>query len=610
VTGRTLLRHGLLQRRVLREPVGGLLHLLLVASVVVLTAGSLYAQLDNRVLKPLGGSLPRGRTWVVLQGLLDLAGLVLLLAAVGLLLRRLFARPEHLPRSATTSLLLLGLAVVAASGFALEGLRMSQQSSNDQAWSFVGRGVAGWIGPDPGLLDGSSGGPRLTLWRWLLWGHALLAMGLVAVLPWTRLRHAILAPFHVARRPDDRVDAPRLPFRLDELAATGSYEVRFGVVDGGDLEDRRLELAACADCGRCEASCPVHRTGGALSPRAVVAELAAAVRTADPGRLPAQLAEAAVWSCLQCGACSEACPTLLQPHLLLLELRRGMLRTGRSSAGPDRVLSGLARSGNPYGQPRWAREELADDLGLPLLEEQPDADWLLWVGCAGTYDARIKLVVAATAAALRRAGLSVAILGEEECCTGDPARRSGEEARFQELAGRNLATLAEFGVERIVTCCPHCLQSLRTEHAALGPVPEVVHHSELLARLIDEGRLEIDRPGADRATLHDPCYLARFGGVTEAPRRLVQAATTQAVELPERGRRTACCGGGGPSYHYDVERVAGVAEARLAQAVEVGADVVVTACPFCLKMLDGAVCGDDGPIVRDIVELLTEERAR
>ncbi len=596
---RNLIRHGLLQLRVLEERVAGVLHVLLVGSLVVLALASLLAQLDGRLLMPFADVRLTSQAWDAVP---ELAGLLLLASVAGLLARRLVIPPDHLPRSLQGTLILLALGLLALSGFALEGLAMSQQSSDNHPAAFVGGLVAGWLGPDPGLLDGSAGGPRLAAWRWLFWSHATLGLGLIALIPFSRLRHAVVAPLQQLRRADDRPEALRPPFRLAGLMEAGSFDVRFGLSDHSDLAARRTELNACASCGRCDERCPVAGAGGELSPRLLVAELADAARRRLEEPLPRVLSEEAIWSCLLCGACSEACPSLIQPHLLVAELRRGLLRTGRSSAGPDRVLAGLGRSGNPYSQPRWHREELPDELELPTLEEEPEADWLYWVGCAGTWDPRIRAVVQATTGLLRRAGLTVAVLADEECCTGDPARRSGDEARFQELAGENLETLREYGVRRIVTHCPHCLQALRSEYADLGDVPEVLHHTELLDRLLSGGSLAPPTGEGPRLALHDPCYLARFQRVTEAPRRLLDRVGTR-TELIDHGRRTRCCGGGGPAYWYDAERVPGVAEARLAQARDAGADGLATGCPFCLKMLEQA----EEPLpVRDLAELLTE----
>lgn len=596
---RVLARHGLLQTRVLEDRAGGVLHVGLVGSLVVLGASSAVAQLDGRLLLP---TLRWRLAPPALDAVPDAAGLVLLASAVGLLVRRVLLRPPHLPASGQATALLVALALVGLSGFALEGLAMSQQSSNNHPAAFVGSWVAGWLGPDPGLLDGSAGGPRLNAWRWLFWCHAALGLALVTLLPFTRLRHAVTAPLNLLRRGSDRPDPLRATFRLADLVAAGSFDVRFGLAHADDLEPHRLELRACASCGRCEAACPVSGVGGELSPRLLVDELSGSLE-ADRS-LPVGLSEAAIWSCLQCGACSEACPTGIQPHLLVTELRRGLLRTGRSAPGPGRVLAGLARSGNPYAQPRWHREELPDELDLPTLEEEPDADWLYWVGCAGTWDPRIRRVVLATTRLLRDAGLTVAILAEQECCTGDPARRSGDEARFQEIAASNLEVLEQHGVTRIVTHCPHCLHALRTEYAELGDVPEVVHHSELLGRLLRDGLLSPPRTAYEGLAFHDPCYLARFQGRTEAPRALLDRLAGTRVQLAWQGRRTRCCGGGGPAYWYDEERVAGVAEARLTQAREAGAAYLATGCPFCLKMLEEADDGDAAIPVLDLAELL------
>jgi len=595
-----LLRDGLLQRRLLRGgDAGGALHALLVTSVGVLAIGSAAAQLDNRVLKPLGLHLRPPTGWDVLQCALDVAGLTLVLAAGGLLWRRLVRPPPRLPRRPQAVVILVALMLVGLSGFALEGLRMAQEAGTQQRWAFVGRAVAAAV-----PATSPTGAAELTAWRVVLFGHAALALGLLAAVPWTVLRHSIAAPLHLARLDGAQPGPLTTPFQLRELIESGEFDARCGIAAVEDLSGRRTELHACASCGRCDAACPAVAAGAVLSPRDVVGRLA---DWAGGGPDPSH--PDAAWACLQCGACTEACPNRLAPHELIAELRRGLVLRGALAPGPGRVLANVARSGSPYGQPRWARAELPAELGLPTVAEAPDADWVYWLGCAATYDARVRRVVVATVELLRRAGLSVAVLGERECCTGDPARRVGDEARFQESALGNLAAFAAAGVSHVVTHCPHCLHSMRGEYPALGePVAEILHHSELLARLVADGRLEVSASGEAAVAFHDPCYLARFQGTTAAPRVLLDAAGVTAEELADSHRATRCCGAGGPSYWFDTERPTGVAAARLAQADAAGVGTVITGCPFCLKMLEQEAITQAGDVasieVMDVAELL------
>ena len=605
---RTVVSHGLLQAKVIRRP-AGVVHAAMTGSFFVLALGSLCLQLDNRALKAVGVHIPRGLAYQALQGLLDAAGLVLIVAAFTLLVRRLLFRPAHLPRSGQATVTLLALILLAGSGFAIEGLRMAQESGVHQRWAFVGRALAEGIGPSSNAPDPV----RQTAWRALYWGHALLAFSVLAVVPWTRMRHAITVPIHLRRAATRPRPALSTPFVLADLLAEGRFDVAFGLGTVGDLESRRAELLACTQCGRCESGCPAHATGTALSPRGLVAALTEAAND-EEGRdlFDGVVTEEMVWSCTQCGACAEACPVLIQPQALVADLRRTLVQRGRLDPEKTATLEALSRTGNPYGSPRWKREELADELGVPLLEDDEGADLVYWVGCAATYDARTRGIVEATIGLLARAGLKPAILGGEECCTGEVARRIGEEGRFQELAGRNLRALEAARPLTVVTHCPHCLNTLRNEYPDFGDGLEVVHHSELLARLVLEGKLPTtDDADAGSMTLHDPCFLGRYNRTFQAPRDVLGGAGIELREMERRGPDSFCCGGGGGNYWYEVPRKETMGAARLRQARETGAQAVATACPFCLRMLEEARDAEEPPAhprleILDVAEALAK----
>ena len=583
-SARNVLWFGLLQRKVMDRP-AGILHGLMTGSFGLLAVGSLWAQADNRLFKTLGLHIPRAFGHQALQGLLDGCGVVLVLSAGALLVRRLFSRPAHLPRDPQATAALLALVLIACSGFCLEGLRMAQESGVHQRWALVGQAVAV-------AFERSSDTPapaHRQAWTALYWGHALLAFSFLAAIPWTRLRHAITAPLHLR----DAAPLPRpalpTPFVLADLLEQGRFDVSFGLGTVGDLAARRAELLACTQCGRCESECPAHATGTALSPRALLASLNEATGDPDRDLFDGVVTEDMVWSCTQCGACAQACPVLIQPQELVAELRRALVQRGGLDPDKTATLEALSRAGNPYGSPRWKREELADELDVPLLEEDESAEFVYWVGCAATYDARTRKVVEATLKLLQRAGLKPAILGEEECCTGDVARRVGEEGRFQELARRNLRTLEAVRPRTIVTHCPHCLNTLRNEYPALGEGLEVLHHSELLERLVRDGRLPshgVAEPSS--VALHDPCFLGRYNRTFQAPRDVLGAAGAEVREMDRREGRSFCCGGGGGGYWYTVPRAETMGAARLRQARETGAAAIATACPFCLRMLEEA----------------------
>jgi Fe-S oxidoreductase len=313
-----------------------------------------------------------------------------------------------------------------------------------------------------------------------------------------------------------------------------------------------------------------------------------------------------VWDCVTCGACVEACPVSIEHVDHIVDLRRHLVMV-ESSFPPEAepMLRDVERASNPWGRPQTERAAWADGLDLRVLAPgEPAPEYLYWVGCAASFDERAKTAARSTAKLLRAAGVDFAILGPREGCTGDPARRMGNEYVFQAAAEQNVATLNGAGVTKIVASCPHCFNTLANEYVDFGGAYEVVHHTELLAGLVRDGRLA---PAAgDRSiTYHDSCYLARHNDVLSEPRELV-AAVGRPVEMARSGRKTFCCGAGG-AHMWMEERAGAINEERVREAAETGADTLAVACPFCTVMLDDGAraTGRDLRVV-DVATLLAE----
>ncbi|HEX6200147.1 MAG TPA: (Fe-S)-binding protein, partial [Thermoanaerobaculia bacterium] len=312
-----------------------------------------------------------------------------------------------------------------------------------------------------------------------------------------------------------------------------------------------------------------------------------------------------------CAACSRACPVLVRPPEVILELRRELVARNRLPARGAELLAHLARAGNPYGLPHREREDLPAALGAPTLAEEPAPEVVYWLGCAAAYDSRVRRVAEATLALLGRAGVRFAVLGAEERCCGDAARRLGEEGRFQELALRNLEALERHGVRRVLTHCAHCFDTLANDYPELGGGFETVHHTAFLDQLVLSGRLEPAAVGTPRrATLHDACCACRFNGLGEEPRRVLEAVPgLETVEMPRSREAALCCGSGGAGYWYDAPRGEALSALRLAEAAGTGAEVLAVECPFCLRTLEDAAsraAPAPVPAVRDVAELLAE----
>jgi Fe-S oxidoreductase len=466
-------------------------------------------------------------------------------------------------------------------------------------------------------------------WTWALLHSAIL--GVALLLPWSKWRHMLLSPASLFTR-KSRSDRPPLA-RMDDLDL--EREPPFGAQTPRELTwKERLDLAACTHCGRCSAVCPATRAGHALDPRALLERLADARNGSSPP-LAQQAGEAVLWQCTTCMACDDICPVGISPLSLVLDLRRERVLDAAAFPLPlQQVFVNLQRRGDPWGlgyngAGSTARDVWTASLGVPILERGERAELLLWLGCMGGHEERARRAVEAFVALLRQAQVPVAVLGADEGCCGDVARRAGNEHLWQELAAANREALQARDVGRIVTLCPHCANTLGHEYKGLA-IP-VVHATALLAELLDAGRLPPLRTPdhADRRiTYHDPCYLGRGTGEYRAARKLLAALPgVEVVELEWHGRDATCCGAGGGQMWLE-QPGPPLSSLRLAEIDALSAagrnDVIcATACPYCATMLGDAappsrrsngitgrqdVAGPSGggPVVRDIVELLAE----
>ncbi len=438
----------------------------------------------------------------------------------------------------------------------------------------------------------------------------------LALLPYTKHLHIALAPLNVAfgreRRLGGLHETPLLD--LDSL----DEETLLGVGRIGEFSWKQLlDFATCTECGRCQSVCPAWESGKALSPKLLVMdlrdELFASSGAGGEGRalVPGVITPEVLWVCTTCGACVQECPVDIEHVDAIVDLRRHQVMS--ESSFPEEaavMLRNVESRGDAFGAGPAGRLDWAADLGFEVEVVadvvDPGVEYLLWVGCAGAQDERARRTVRALARLLHRAGVRFAVLGARESCTGDPARRLGNEFLFQEQARRNIETLSSAAVRRVVTTCPHCLNTIGSEYPALGGDFVVVHHSQLLAELVASGRLPAGDLGS-RITFHDPCYLGRHQGVFDEPRAVLGAAGGELVELARSREQSFCCGAGGARMWLEEPVSQRVNLLRTDEALQTGSSVIATACPYCRIMLDDGVRsrGADGEVeVLDLAELL------
>ncbi len=627
-----LIRYAIVQVRMFRDPAAGLMHAAIFWGFVILSIGTLdriaFGMVRTTLRWPLDGWL--WRLTLVLQSLL----IVIVLLGIGwALVRRLVVRPRRLTlsRDGLTILVLIG-AVVLSELFA-EAFRIARYGDPDAAWAFAPDILAGPLG---GLLGNEALGIGYVACFWL---NIVLVSAFLAYLPRSKHLHIATAFFNAAfRKLAPRGELPAMDLEAD----TG----RFGVKTIEDLSWKDLlDGFTCTECGRCQDACPAWLTGKPLDPKTMImgirdmsveAErglpLIPFIRGRDavaPGQLERPIVGTAipydaVWDCVTCGACVEACPVVIEHVDKIVGLRRNLvLEESRFPAELQGAFTAMERHGDPWGLPAGQRLDWTRDLPFPVrtaaqvAAEGPDAvarlECLYWVGCAASFDERNRRVARAFVTCLDAAGVTFAVLGQEESCTGDPARRMGNDYVYQMLAVGNIATLDRYRPTTIVTACPHCFNALGVEYRQLGGDYEVIHHAAFLAQLVEEGRLPTGAPEAGaperRITYHDACYLARYNDVVAEPRAVLEAVPgIRLTEMERSGRDGFCCGAGGGRMWMEESRGTRINAERTRQALDTGATTVATACPFCLVMLrDGvneAGARGAGVQTQDVAEIL------
>lgn len=598
----------ILQGRTLRRPYAGLMHAQIFYGMIILTIATTVVLIDT----DFGIPIMRGAFYLYFQSLIvDIFGGLLLTGLGMAAARRWVSRPKLLVHTDEASWILALLCVIGATGFLLEGWRIAVTNDPWGEWSPLGNLVA--LASDGFLSDDAMRLAHRGTW----WFHLVLVFGLIAWAPYTKLLHVVTVPLNVycSRLEPLGAALPALDFETAET---------LGVKSLAELTWKdRLDLDACTECGRCTDVCPAHTVGKALSPRDIILDLRALTRTEPDGSPkegeqaplilgggPALTAEA-MWECTTCAACMEACPVYIEQMPKIVGVRRFLvMEEAELPPMMQDALQSLETRGHPFRGSRFSRLDWTDGLDLPLDTPPAEADLLLWVGCGGALVERNHAVIRSFARLLAAAGVKFAILGREEKCTGDPARRMGHEFVFESVAKENIELLQDSGVKKIATACPHCLNAFKNEYPRLGGTFEIAHHTEILAELVREGKLAPRRQLPVTVTFHDPCYLGRQNGILDPPRELVQITVKgSTIEMAQSREASFCCGGGGGMSFVDEPAEQRVSLERARQAATTGADVLAVGCPFCMTQLEDGIKGVEtkSPMrVRDVAELLWE----
>mgnify|MGYP001117550185 CR=1 FL=1 len=600
-----------------RELYPGIAHYLLFGGCGILLLGAFVDFISHYFFHFMHGSFYLGYSVVV-----DAFGILALIGAILLIIRRYVQKPDRLDNTADDLIALILIVVVVLTGFIVEGFRIAAtELKTTPDWALWSPG--GFILAQ--AFSGLSQGALLTWHRIMWWSHMVISFGAIAYISlyWDKLWHIIVSPLNVFFKSLEPRGA-LVPIDLETAES-------FGVSKIEDFTWKQLmDLDACTRCGRCQDACPAYISGKPLSPKKMTQDLKAhwlemaprllkskgQTEAANPGGnglalIGEVVTEDEIWACTTCRACQEVCPVSVEHIDKAIDLRRNLvLEQASIPETAEGALRSIEARGHPWRGTTLTRTDWAQGLDIKPLAEDSDIDILYWVGCTEALEDRSMRIAQAMGKLLRLAGIKFGILGAEESCCGEPARRLGNEYLFQIQAQKNIELLKNYNVKKIVTACPHCYNTLKNEYPQFGGEFEVIHHTEFIAHLLEEGKLRIIKGNGGIVTYHDSCYLGRYNDIYQPPRQILNnMPDITLVEMERNRERSFCCGGGGGRMWLEERIGRRISEMRIEQVIETKAQVVATACPFCLQMFDDAIkakAAEESLKVVDIAELIVE----
>lgn len=598
---RDMLVNALLQKKVTNVKVPGMFHGLFFWGFFALLIGTTLIVLQADFTDLLFGyKFLVGNFYKVFSITLDIAGVVSIVMLSALFVRRYFFRPEGLETKTDDAIMHGLMTIILLTGFVIEGTRMAvtELGTPVAAWSPVGHLLAqsiSWMGEDSLRMM-----HKLTWWF-----HLLLVMGFIVLIPFTKFRHILTTSanyFFADRGPKGKLTSLDLE---DEDAET------FGATSVAELTWKDIfDADACTLCKRCQDRCPAWATDKPLSPMKVVNQIGEVAFNTPDANLIDTISKDVLWSCTTCRACQEICPASIEHVSKIVELRRSMVLMEGEFPGEEvmTAMEATEVNGNPLGIGYATRGDWAEEMGVKTLAEDPEVDILYFVGCYGSFDKRNIAIAKSFVKLCQAAGVKVGILGKEEKCCGEPMRKMGNEYLYQSLAMENVELINGYGVKKIVTTCPHCYNTLEKDYRDFELNAEIETYTVFLEQLITSGKLKIKSEGLS-CTYHDSCYLGRHNDIYDAPRALIKAAGGTITEMEKNRSEGFCCSAGGGRIMAEEKIGERINIKRVNMAVETGADVLVSNCPFCLTMFEDGVKGaevEEQLKPKDIAELLAE----
>jgi len=542
----------------------------------------------------------------------DIFEVIVLFMVLVAMYRRIVIKPKRLTLSNEALLVLALIGILMVTDFLINGAETGHALSlgitpAGYSWSPVAR----ILGP---AFQGTSDGARLAVMHADWWIHVVALLFFLNLLPLGKHFHVITSLPNVFLKSHHNYGALR-KYDVEELMEQGVES--FGIDKAEDFGWKvGLDVYSCTECGRCSAGCPAFNTDKPLAPKQVNIDLRhhlmakgdyilekAAKKKLDeepPEWSGASLiseesgiSESVIWDCTSCKYCESICPLYIEKVQWIVDMRRYLVMTeSRMDKEVQAAFRGMEQNSNPWGIGSNYRQDWCEGLDVPLCSDGADFDYLFFVGCSGSFDDRNKKVMVATAKLLRAAGVKFAILGNEEQCCGDSARRLGNEYLYQTLAQANIELFNKYGVKKIITACPHGYNTIKNEYPQYGGNYEVYHHSEFLLQLVRDGRLKPDKAFEGTTVYHDSCYLGRYNGILDEPRKLLDSVPGMKrfeVEADRNREKGFCCGGGGGRMWMEESRGRRINQERVEQLARTNAETCVTACPFCLVMIGDGI---------------------